>query len=106
MNNFINRQVTVLPLNYTQKLVFNPFTIPGGVGKFLNFISFGIPWGWVINQDENHDLIFNDFNGFMSANIYSFYNDAFLVWKSKGKGYLPFEIFREQGNDKVGAIFG
>ncbi|PQM30165.1 hypothetical protein [Spiroplasma poulsonii] len=27
MNNFINRQVTVLPLNYTQKLVFNPFTI-------------------------------------------------------------------------------
>ncbi len=49
MNNFINRQITVLPLNYTQKLVFNPFTIPGGVGKFLNFISFGIPWGWVIN---------------------------------------------------------
>ncbi|RUP74906.1 hypothetical protein D6D54_09270, partial [Spiroplasma poulsonii] len=45
INNFINRQITVLPLNYTQKLVFNPFTIPGGVGKFLNFISFGIPWG-------------------------------------------------------------
>ncbi|PWF96932.1 hypothetical protein [Spiroplasma poulsonii] len=52
MNNFINRQVTVLPLNYTQKLVFNPFTIPGGVGKFLNFISFGIPWGWVINKKK------------------------------------------------------
>ncbi|WP_338966461.1 MULTISPECIES: hypothetical protein [unclassified Spiroplasma] len=42
----------------------------------------------------------------MSANIYSFYNDAFWSEKSKGKGYLPFEIFREQGNDKVGAIFG
>ncbi len=41
----------------------------------------------------------------MSANIYSFYNDAFWSEKSKGKGYLPFEIFREQGNDKVGAIF-
>ncbi len=49
------------------------------------------------------DLIFNDL---MSANIYSFYNDAFWSEKSKGKGYLPFEIFREQGNDKVGAIFG
>ncbi|UZQ30886.1 MAG: hypothetical protein OHM56_05145 [Spiroplasma phoeniceum] len=42
----------------------------------------------------------------MSANIYSFYNDAFWGDNSKGKGYLPFEIFREQGNDKVGAIFG
>ncbi|RUO85938.1 hypothetical protein [Spiroplasma endosymbiont of Megaselia nigra] len=42
----------------------------------------------------------------MSANIYSFYNDAFWSENSKGKGYLPFEIFREQGNDKVGAIFG
>ncbi len=106
MNNFINRQITVLPLNYTQKLVFNPFTIPGGVGKFLNFISFGIPWGWVINQDEKTWHNFQWLNGFMSANIYSFYNDAFWSEKSKGKGYLPFEIFREQGNDKVGAIFG
>ncbi len=106
MNNFINRQITVLPLNYTQKLVFNPFTIPGGVGKFLNFISFGIPWGWVINQDEKTWTNFQWLNGFMSANIYSFYNDAFWSEKSKGKGYLPFEIFREQGNDKVGAIFG
>ncbi|WP_253301729.1 hypothetical protein [Spiroplasma endosymbiont of Phyllotreta cruciferae] len=35
-----------------------------------------------------------------------FYNDAFWSENSKGKGYLPFEIFREQGNDKVGAIFG
>ncbi|UZQ30929.1 MAG: hypothetical protein OHM56_05375 [Spiroplasma phoeniceum] len=106
MNNFINRQITVLPLNYTQRLVFNPFTIPGGVGKFLNFISFGIPWGWVINQDEKTWPNFQWLNGFMSANIYSFYNDAFWSEKSKGKGYLPFEIFREQGNDKVGAIFG
>ncbi len=106
MNNFINRQITVLPLNYTQKLVFNPFTIPGGVGKFLNFISFGIPWGWVINQDEKSWPNFQWLNGFMSANIYSFYNDAFWSENSKGKGYLPFEIFREQGNDKVGAIFG
>ncbi|MBW3059601.1 MAG: hypothetical protein CXB60_11375 [Spiroplasma poulsonii] len=106
INNFINRQITVLPLNYTQKLVFNPFTIPGGVGKFLNFISFGIPWGWVINQDEKTWPNFQWLNGFMSANIYSFYNDAFWSEKSKGKGYLPFEIFREQGNDKVGAIFG
>ncbi|UZQ29085.1 MAG: hypothetical protein OHM56_07570 [Spiroplasma phoeniceum] len=38
MNNFINRQITVLLLNYTQVLVFNFFTIPGGVGKFLSFI--------------------------------------------------------------------
>ncbi len=106
MNNFINRQITVLPLNYTQKLVFNPFTIPGGVGKFLNFISFGIPWGWVINQDEKTWPNFQWLNGFMSANIYSFYNDAFWGDSAKGKGYLPFEIFREQGNDKVGAIFG
>ncbi|UZQ30617.1 MAG: hypothetical protein OHM56_03540 [Spiroplasma phoeniceum] len=106
MNNFINRQITLLPLNYTQKLVFNPFTIPGGVGKFLNFISFGIPWGWVINQDEKSWPNFQWLNGFMSANIYSFYNDAFWSDNSKGKGYLPFEIFREQGNDKVGAIFG
>ncbi|WP_425378772.1 hypothetical protein [Spiroplasma endosymbiont of Polydrusus pterygomalis] len=106
MNNFINRQITILPLNYTQKLVFNPFTIPGGVGKFLNFISFGIPWGWVINQDEKTWPNFQWLNGFMSANIYSFYNDAFWSEKSKGKCYLPFEIFREQGNDKVGAIFG
>ncbi|WP_348735166.1 hypothetical protein [Spiroplasma endosymbiont of Ammophila pubescens] len=106
MNNFINRQITVLLLNYTQKLVFNPFTIPGGVGKFLNFISFGIPWGWVINQDEKTWPNFQFLNGFMSSNIYSFYNDAFWSEKSKGKGYLPFEIFREQGNDKVGAIFG
>ncbi|KAF0849773.1 hypothetical protein [Spiroplasma poulsonii] len=106
MNNFINRQVTVLPLNYTQKLLFNPFTIPGGVGKFLNFISFGIPWGWVINKNEKSWPNFQWLNGFMSANIYSFYNDAFWSENSKGKGYLPFEIFREQGNDKVGAIFG
>ncbi|UZQ30667.1 MAG: hypothetical protein OHM56_03810 [Spiroplasma phoeniceum] len=106
MNNFINRQITVLPLNYTQRLVFNPFTIPGGVGKFLNFISFGIPWGWVINQDEKTWPNFQWLNGFMSANVYSFYNDAFWSDNSKGKGYLPFEIFREQGNDKVGAIFG
>ncbi len=106
MNNFINRQITVLPLNYTQKLVFNPFTIPGGVGKFLNFISFGIPWGWLINQDEKSWPNFQWLNGFMSANVYSFYNDAFWSDNSKGKGYLPFEIFREQGNDKVGAIFG
>ncbi|WP_253301032.1 hypothetical protein [Spiroplasma endosymbiont of Phyllotreta cruciferae] len=106
VNNFINRQITILPLNYTQKLVFNPFTIPGGVGKFLNFISFGIPWGWVINQDEKTWPNFQWLNGFMSANIYSFYNDAFWSENSKGKGYLPFEIFREQGNDKVGAIFG
>ncbi|UNF62648.1 hypothetical protein [Spiroplasma poulsonii] len=106
INNFINRQITILPLNYTQKLVFNPFTIPGGVGKFLNFISFGIPWGWVINQDEKTWPNFQWLNGFMSANIYSFYNDAFWSENSKGKGYLPFEIFREQGNDKVGAIFG
>ncbi|WP_425378092.1 hypothetical protein [Spiroplasma endosymbiont of Polydrusus pterygomalis] len=42
----------------------------------------------------------------MSANIYSFYNDAFWSGNAKGNGYLPFEIFREQGNDKVGAIFG
>ncbi|WP_419333889.1 hypothetical protein [Spiroplasma endosymbiont of Sarcophaga variegata] len=106
MNNFINRQITVLPLNYTQKLVFNPFTIPGGVGKFLNFISFGIPWGWVINQDEKTWPNFQFLNGFMSSNVYSFYNDAFWSENSKGKGYLPFEIFRQQGNDKVGAIFG
>ncbi|WP_425380053.1 hypothetical protein [Spiroplasma endosymbiont of Stenodema calcarata] len=106
INNFINRQITILPLNYTQKLVFNPFTIPGGVGKFLNFISFGIPWGWVINQDEKTWPNFQWLNGFMSANIYSFYNDAFWGDDAKGKGYLPFEIFREQGNDKVGAIFG
>ncbi len=106
INNFINRKITVLPLNYTQKLVFNPFTIPGGVGKFLNFISFGIPWGWVINQNEKSWPNFQWLNGFMSANIYSFYNDAFWSENSKGKGYLPFEIFREQGNDKVGAIFG
>ncbi|WP_425380107.1 hypothetical protein [Spiroplasma endosymbiont of Stenodema calcarata] len=106
INNFINRQITILPLNYTQKLVFNPFTIPGGVGKFLNFISFGIPWGWVINQDEKTWPNFQWLNGFMSANIYSFYNDAFWGDSAKGNGYLPFEIFREQGNDKVGAIFG
>ncbi|AXF96864.1 hypothetical protein [Spiroplasma phoeniceum] len=106
MNNFINWQITVLPLNYTQKLVFNPFTIPGGVGKFLNFISFGIPWGWVINQDKKTWPNFQWLNGFMSANVYSFYNDAFWGDNAKGKGYLPFEIFREQGNDKVGAIFG
>ncbi|ALA98563.1 P123 [Spiroplasma kunkelii CR2-3x] len=36
-------------------------------------------------------------------NVYSFYNDAF--WGSKSAaGYLPFEIFRERGNDKVGAM--
>ncbi len=90
MNNFINRQITVLPLNYTKKLVFNPFTIPGGVGKFLNFISFGIPCGWVINQDKKTWPNFQFLNGFMSANIYSFYNDAFWFENSKGKGYLPF----------------
>ncbi|WP_338955195.1 hypothetical protein [Spiroplasma endosymbiont of Polydrusus cervinus] len=106
MNNFINRQITILPLNYTQKLVFNPFTIPGGIGKFLNFISFGIPWGWVINQNEKSWPNFQWLNGFMSANVYSFYNDAFWNGEAKGNGYLPFEIFREQGNDKVGAIFG
>ncbi|MFJ1522780.1 MAG: hypothetical protein EHU54_05280 [Spiroplasma sp. ald] len=106
MNNFINRQITVLPLNYTQKLVFNPFTIPGGVGKFLNFISFGIPWGWVINQNEKTWPNFQFLNGFMSSSVYSFYNDAFWSENSKGKGYLPFEIFREQGNDKVGAMIG
>ncbi|WP_338992572.1 hypothetical protein [Spiroplasma endosymbiont of Seladonia tumulorum] len=105
MNNFINRQITILPLNYTQKLVFNPFTIPV-LGKFLNQISFGIPWGWVINQDEKTWPNFQWLNGFMSANVYSFYNDAFWGDNAKGKGYLPFEIFREQGNDKVGAIFG
>ncbi|WP_338964725.1 MULTISPECIES: hypothetical protein [unclassified Spiroplasma] len=106
MNNFINRQITVLPLNYTQKLVFNLFTISCGVGKFSNFISFGIPWGWVINQDKKTWPNFQFLNGFMSSNVYSFYNDAFWSEKSKGKGYLPFEIFREQGNDKVSAIFG
>ncbi|WP_338956179.1 hypothetical protein [Spiroplasma endosymbiont of Polydrusus cervinus] len=84
----------------------NPFTIPGGVGKFLNFISFGIPWGWVINQDEKTWPNFQWLNGFMSANVYSFYNHAFWSGNAKGNGYLPFEIFREQGNDKVGAIFG
>lgn len=109
MNNFINRQVTVLPLNYTQKLVFSPFTIPV-LGKFLNYISFGIPWDWIgnlsISQDEKTWPNFQFLNGFMSANVYSFYNDAFWDDKAVGKGYLPFEIFREQGNDKVGAIFG
>ncbi|MFW4371144.1 MAG: hypothetical protein EHV01_004330 [Spiroplasma sp. hy2] len=108
MNNFINRQITVLPLNYTQKLVFNPFTILA-IGKFLNFVSFGIPWNWIGNLTITQDDKWPNFpwlNGFMSANIYSFYNDAFWSEKSKGKGYLPFEIFREQGNDKVGAIFG
>ncbi|MFX4057688.1 MAG: hypothetical protein EHV01_005170 [Spiroplasma sp. hy2] len=80
--------------------------VNSGVGKFLNFISFGIPWGWVINQDEKTWPNFQWLNGFMSANIYSFYNDAFWSEKSKGKGYLPFEIFREQGNDKVGAMIG
>ncbi|WP_374697062.1 hypothetical protein [Spiroplasma endosymbiont of Polydrusus formosus] len=34
----------------------------------------------------------------MSANIYSFYNDAFWGDNVKDKGYLPFEIFKEQGN--------
>lgn len=86
MNNFINRQITVLPLNYTQKLVFNPFTIPGGVGKFLNFISFGIPLGWVINEDKKTWPNFQFLNGFMSANVYSFYNDAFWGDNAKGKG--------------------
>ncbi|WP_400249468.1 hypothetical protein, partial [Spiroplasma sp. ald] len=100
MNNFINRQITILPLNYTQKLVFNPFTIPGGVGKFLNFISFGIPWGWVINQNKKTWPNFQFLNGFMSSNVYSFYNDAFWSEKSKGKGYLPFEIFRSHGKKK------
>ncbi len=52
MNNFIDRQITSLPLNYIQKLVFNPFMIPSGVGKLLNFILFGIHRGWTINQDE------------------------------------------------------
>ncbi|WP_338954796.1 hypothetical protein [Spiroplasma endosymbiont of Polydrusus cervinus] len=42
----------------------------------------------------------------MSANVYSFYNDAFWSGEAKGNGYLPFKIFREQGNDKAGAIFG
>ncbi|WP_419333857.1 hypothetical protein [Spiroplasma endosymbiont of Sarcophaga variegata] len=108
MNNFINRQITVLPLNYTQKLVFNPFTIPA-IGKFLNFVSFGIPWDWIGNLTITQDDKWPNFpwlNGFMSANVYSFYNDAFWGDKSAGKGYLPFEIFREQGNDKIGAIFG
>ncbi len=68
MNNFINSQIAALTLNYTQKLVFNPFTIQVGVGKFLNFISFGIPWGWLINQDEKSWPNFQWLNGFMSAN--------------------------------------
>ncbi|WP_348735830.1 hypothetical protein [Spiroplasma endosymbiont of Ammophila pubescens] len=108
MNNFINCQITVLPLNYTQKLVFNPFTIPA-IGKFLNFISFGIPWDWIGNLTITQDDKWPNFpwlNGFMSANVYSFYNDAFWGDKSAGKGYLPFEIFREQGNNKVGAMIG
>ncbi len=108
MNNFINRQITVLPLNYTQKLVFNPFTIPA-IGKFLNFVSFGIPWDWIGNLTITQDDKWPNFpwlNGFMSANVYSFYNDAFWGDKSAGKGYLPFEIFREQGNDKIGAMIG
>ncbi len=106
MNNFINRQITVLPLNYTQKLVFNPFTIPGGVGKFLNFISFGIPWGWVINQDEKTWPNFQWLNGFMSANIYSFYNDfglknqkAKVIYHLKyleNKGMIKLVLFLEQ----------
>ncbi|RUO85903.1 hypothetical protein, partial [Spiroplasma endosymbiont of Megaselia nigra] len=58
------------------------------------------------NQDKKTWPNFQFLNGFMSSNVYSFYNDAFWSEKSKGKGYLPFEIFREQGNDKVGAIFG
>ncbi|WP_424525589.1 hypothetical protein [Spiroplasma endosymbiont of Glossina fuscipes fuscipes] len=108
MNNFINRQITTLPLNYTQKLVFNPFTIPA-IGKFLNFVSFGIPWDWIGNLTIAQDDKWPNFpwlNGFMSANVYSFYNDAFWGDKAVGKGYLPFEIFREQGNDKVGAMIG
>ncbi|WP_338992387.1 hypothetical protein [Spiroplasma endosymbiont of Seladonia tumulorum] len=108
MNNFINRQITVLPLNYTQKLVFNPFTIPA-IGKFLNFVSFGIPWDWIGNLTITQDDKWPNFpwlNGFMSANVYSFYNDAFWGDKAVGKGYLPFEIFREQGNDKIGAMIG
>ncbi|MBW3057838.1 hypothetical protein D6D54_00705 [Spiroplasma poulsonii] len=108
MNNFINRQITVLPLNYTQKLVFNPFTIPA-IGKFLNFVSFGIPWDWIGNLTITQDDKWPNFpwlNGFMSANVYSFYNDAFWGDKAAGKGYLPFEIFREQGNDKIGAMIG
>ncbi|WP_151202531.1 hypothetical protein [Spiroplasma phoeniceum] len=107
MNNFINRQITTLPLNYTQKLVFNPFTIPS-IGKFLNFVSFGIPWDWIGNLTITQDDKWPNFpwlNGFMSANVYSFYNDAFWGDKSAA-GYLPFEIFREQGNDKVGALIG
>ncbi|PQP79206.1 hypothetical protein C6B38_02075, partial [Spiroplasma sp. ChiS] len=108
MNNFINRQITVLPLNYTQKLVFNPFTIPA-IGKFLNFVSFGIPWDWIGNLTITQDDKWPNFpwlNGFMSANVYSFYNDAFWGSKSAAAGYLPFEIFREQGNDKIGALIG
>ncbi|AXF96331.1 putative adhesin P123 [Spiroplasma phoeniceum P40] len=108
MNNFINRQITTLPLNYTQKLVFNPFTIPA-IGKFLNFVSFGIPWDWIGNLTITQDDKWPNFpwlNGFMSANVYSFYNDAFWGDKSATAGYLPFEIFREQGNDKIGALIG
>ncbi|WP_133165103.1 hypothetical protein [Spiroplasma poulsonii] len=101
MNNFINRQVTVLPLNYTQKLVFNPFTIPGGVGKFLNFISFGIPWGWVINQDEKSWPNFQWLNGFMSANIYSFYNDAFWSEKSKVRVIYHLKYLENKGTTKL-----
>ncbi|AXF96647.1 hypothetical protein [Spiroplasma phoeniceum] len=42
----------------------------------------------------------------MCGILHSFYNDAFWGDKSAGKGYLPFEIFREQGNDKIGALIG
>ncbi|UNF62432.1 hypothetical protein [Spiroplasma poulsonii] len=78
MNNFINRQITVLPLNYTQKLVFNPFTIPGGKLVPLKFYFIWYSMGWVINQMKNHDLIFTDLMVLWSSNVYSFIMMPFI----------------------------
>ncbi|WP_146693330.1 hypothetical protein, partial [Spiroplasma sp. ChiS] len=76
---------------------------------FLNFVSFGIPWDWIGNLTITQDDKWPNFpwlNMFIVFIMMLFEGLNFWGSKSAAAGYLPFEIFREQGNDKIGALIG
>ncbi|WP_308149436.1 hypothetical protein [Spiroplasma sp. AdecLV25b] len=99
-NGTIFSHLLQMPYDSEQWIPFSFSNIPI-VGKYLNQLNLGIPFGFILGQDSKQYQKMPYFNGFMSAFFTNALTDVF------GKsGLIPLNLFSNNSENEIGKLLG
>lgn len=104
-NRYTHSAVSLLPFKVNEYTKFTLNNLPI-VGKIASFFDLGLPIRLMGQKDTTLIPKITQLNGFMDQNLYDILQASLWNGQSAGKGFIPFDLFRNETEDQVGALLG